>query len=140
MAKRIELNKAAQKVWRFIESRRRPPSYDEIRELFGYRSKNAAFWLVTRLCEMGVLEKDSRGKLCLPAGEAAGGVRLLGAVAAGFPSPAEEELVDTLNINDYLIRNPERTYLIRVTGDSMEGAGIREGDLVLVERGREAKN
>lgn len=63
-------------------------------------------------------------------------IALLGEIAAGWPSPAEEELVDTLSLDEYLIRHSEQSYLIKVKGDSMIDAGIREGDLVIVERGR----
>ena len=66
--------------------------------------------------------------------------KLLGSIAAGWPSPAEEELIDTLSLDEYLIQHPDRTYLVKVTGDSMEGAGIREGDIAIVERGRPVKD
>ncbi len=59
---------------------------------------------------------------------------------AGWPSPAEEELVDVLSLDEYLIQHPEQSYLIKVTGDSMIDAGIHQGDLVIVERGRTAKD
>ncbi|MCG3175844.1 MAG: LexA repressor [Candidatus Omnitrophica bacterium] len=127
---------ALKKLREFYRSHHRPPSFDEIRELFGYRSKNSAFWIVRRLIESGFLRKDPKGKLVL---DQLTGVKLLGSVAAGFPNPAEEELVDTLNLDEYLIRHPEQTFLVKVTGDSMIDAGIHEGDLVLVERGRSPK-
>jgi len=136
MRQKIDLRQAAQKLRDFQESRRRPPSFDEVRRLFRYRSKNAAFWLVEKLREKGALSKDAQGKLIVASG---GGLKFLGAVQAGFPSPAEEELVDTMNLQEYLVKSPDQTYLIRVTGDSMKGAGIQEGDLVLVERGRQAR-
>jgi len=66
-------------------------------------------------------------------------VRLLGLVEAGFPSPAEEELVDTMSLDDFLVDKPEATFLLRVKGDSMKDAGIVEGDLVIVERASSAK-
>jgi SOS regulatory protein LexA len=67
------------------------------------------------------------------------GVRILGLVEAGFPTPASEELIDTMSLDEYLIENREATYLLKVKGDSMIEAGIMPGDLVLVERGRTAK-
>jgi repressor LexA len=60
-----------------------------------------------------------------------------GQVAAGWPSPAEEELSDTMSLDEYLIKNKEATYMIKVKGDSMQEAGIMPGDIVLVERGAE---
>ena len=59
---------------------------------------------------------------------------------AGFPSPAEEELVDTLSLDELLIQNREASFLLKVTGDSMTGAGIMPGDMVIVDRGRTAKS
>ena len=50
------------------------------------------------------------------------------------PLPAEEELIDTMSLDEYLIENKEASYILRVKGDSMIDAGIREGDLVIVER------
>jgi len=65
---------------------------------------------------------------------------VLGTVEAGFPSPAEEELGDTMNLDEFLIRNKETTYMLKVTGDSMIEAGLLPGDLVLVERRSDAKD
>jgi repressor LexA len=61
-------------------------------------------------------------------------------VAAGFPSPAEEELADTVTLDTLLIRSKEGTYLLKVNGDSMIEAGILPGDLFIVERGATPRN
>ena len=137
MPKQIDIAHALGVLRRFFRERKRPPSYEEVRRLFHYRSKNAAFWLIRKLRNEGFLLRDSQGKLIL---ESPGGARLLGTVQAGFPSPAEEELADTMNLDEYLVPHPDRSYLIKVTGDSMVDAGICEGDLVIVERGREPCN
>jgi repressor LexA len=125
-------------ISRFYRQRGRMPSFSEIGEMLGLRSKNAVFKLVLKLERLKVLEKDARGRL-IPR-SIASPVRVLGAVEAGFPSPAEEELADTLSLDDLLIRNPEATFMLRVSGDSMSGAGILPGDMVLVERGRTPGN
>ena len=67
-------------------------------------------------------------------------IGVLGSVEAGFPSPAEEELVDTLSLDDLLIQNREATFLLKVSGDSMTGVGIMPGDMVLVDKGRTPKS
>lgn len=59
-----------------------------------------------------------------------------GIVAAGFPTSAEEELVDTMTLDEYLIENREATYMLTVRTDSMRESGILAGDTVIVERGR----
>lgn len=68
------------------------------------------------------------------------GLRLLGFIVAGFPSPAEEELRDLITFDDYLVPNRQAAFLLTVSGDSMTGAGIMPGDLVIVEKGRAPKN
>jgi repressor LexA len=108
------------------------PSYSEMQDIFGFRSKNAVFKRVLALVKGGFLTKDGRGRLA--PGALLGPVRILGTVAAGFPSPAEEELVDSMSLDEYLISNPQSTYLLKVDGDSMIDAGIHPGDLVLVQR------
>jgi SOS-response transcriptional repressor LexA len=56
-----------------------------------------------------------------------------------FPSAAEEELQDTMSLDDFLIKNKEATFMLKVSSDSMIKAGILEGDMVLVERGKKSR-
>lgn len=65
---------------------------------------------------------------------------VLGTVEAGFPSPAEEELVDNLSLDEMLIQNREASFLLKVTGDSMTGAGIMPNDMVIVDRSQTPKS
>jgi SOS regulatory protein LexA len=118
----------------FYYQKGRMPSFSEIGEMVGLRSKNAVFKLINRLEQLKVLERDGKGRL-IP-GSIASSVKILGTVEAGFPSPAEEELLDTLSLDDLLIQNPEATFLLKVSGDSMSGAGILPGDMVLIDKGR----
>ena len=53
---------------------------------------------------------------------------------AGFPSPANDDVEPSLNLNDHLIRNPESTFLLRVTGEALAGAGLHDGDLLVMDR------
>lgn len=55
-------------------------------------------------------------------------------VAAGFPSPAEDYVEGPLDLNRHLIVHPAATFFVRVSGDSMIGAGIHSGDLLIVDR------
>ena len=61
-------------------------------------------------------------------------------IPAGFPSPADDELEGTIDLNEQLIRHPAATFFLRVKGDSMIGAGIHDGDLVIVDRALDAKS
>ena len=61
-------------------------------------------------------------------------------VSAGFPSPAEDHMHSKIDLNNLLIENPSATYYVRVNGDSMLGAGILSGDLLIVDRSIEVTN
>ena len=61
-------------------------------------------------------------------------------VPAGFPSPAADHTRKRIDLNEHLIRNKEATFIFRVKGDSMTGAGIYEGDSLLVDRSIDAKH
>jgi DNA polymerase V len=60
-------------------------------------------------------------------------------VAAGFPSPADDYVEVGIDLNDQLIRHPLSTFFLRVSGDSMLGAGIHDGDLLVVDRSLEPR-
>ncbi len=124
----------------FIRRHGRAPTLDELRTLFGVRSKNTASVMARRFVEAGALRRTPSGRLAAPLRHEAYALRLLGAVAAGFPSPAEEALLDTMTLDEYLVTRPEATFMLRVEGDSMIEAGILPGDTVLVERGRSPHN
>lgn len=55
-------------------------------------------------------------------------------VSAGFPSPAEGHIDAALDLNELMVRRPAATFFVRVQGDSMTGAGICDGDLLVVDR------
>jgi DNA polymerase V len=57
-----------------------------------------------------------------------------GKATAGFPSPATDHIEQRLDLSEYLVLHPEATFFLRVKGDSMTGAGIHHGDLLIVDR------
>jgi len=61
-------------------------------------------------------------------------------ISCGFPSPAEDYRESELDINELVIAHPDATFYVRVSGDSMEGAGIFEGDVLVVDRALDARN
>ena len=61
-------------------------------------------------------------------------------VSAGFPSPAEDHIEKKLDLNDLLIQHPSATFFVRVEGESMKDAGIRSGDLLIVDKAIQASD
>jgi len=127
----------AQKITDFSRERHRMPTYEEMLTLLALRSKSVVNFWMNKLLEERILQKDKTGHLTFV--KSLVGVPLAGGVSAGFPSPAEEELRDVISFDEYLITKQSNAFLLKVDGDSMIGAGIMPGDLVLVERGREPK-
>lgn len=62
------------------------------------------------------------------------------AVSAGFPSPSTDHLEGKLDLNEYMIKNPPATFFVRVSGDSMIGAGIHPDDVLVVDRSEEPRS
>lgn len=118
---------------KFISTENRVPGYNEMLALFNYRSKNAVHALLMRMAEEGYIRK--KGRKISPTTKLLGSIRVLGAVQAGFPSPAEEQLLDSINLDQFLVDRPEATFMLKVSGDSMVDAGIHPGDILLVEKG-----
>ena len=109
------------------------PSYAAIGRLWGLSAKSWVASCVTRLKEEGYL-KVTPDKRLRP------GARFFerriahAPVRAGLPSETLEDGYDLVTIDDYLVRLPSKTTLVRVKGDSMIDAGIMEGDLIVVEQ------
>lgn len=61
-------------------------------------------------------------------------------VKAGFPSPADDFVEKKLDLNDFLIKHPEATFFLRVSGESMKNVGINDGDLLIVDRSLEVSD
>jgi len=67
-------------------------------------------------------------------------LQLAPAIRAGFPSPAEDYLSDSIDFNRDLIKHPEATFYGRVEGDSMTGLGIDDGDIAVIDRSIDASH
>lgn len=139
MPRKINLSEKLTQLRMFYRQEGRAPSYAEMAGLFGYASKNAVYAPVQKFIELGYLQRCSNGSVAFTA-KITSQISVLGTVQAGFPSPAEEELLDTMSLDEFLVSRPEATYLLTVSGDSMIDAGIHPGDLVLVEKGGVPKN
>lgn len=132
------LEKTKRIIIKFYKEKKRMPSYSELLKLLNYKSKNSIFKLVKKLKEINFLSQDEQGRL-VPKNLFTK-FKVLGEIQAGFPSSAEEELFDTISLDEYLINNQEASYILKVSGDSMKEAGIMAGDLVLVDRSINPKN
>lgn len=123
-------------LMRYYRIHKRMPSYMEATRVLGVKSKSTAHTVIQRLIDTGRIIRDKAGKI-IPAQQ--GSLKVLGLVEAGFPTPAEENLLDTITLDSYMIEKPDQSFMLRVKGDSMKDAGIHDGDFVIVERGTEAK-
>lgn len=122
-------------VKNFYFKNQRLPSFREMAVLFKLSSRDSVGYQVGKWVKAGVLEKQN-GKIS-PAKDFFA-LPLLGSIRAGFPEEAYESN-ETISIVESLVRSPENLYVLRVAGDSMVGAGINEGDLVILDKKREPK-
>lgn len=79
-----------------------------------------------------LLRPDGSSRLPLPYAEAG--------IPAGFPSPAQDYITETIDLNRELIEHPASTFYARVVGDSMADEGIAEGDILVVDRSIEPEH
>lgn len=114
------------------------PSVTEVMKLCAVTSRSSAFYILNKLVDTGIVDKDSTGKI-IPS-KSRHTLRMLGSIRAGFASAGEDELADTISVGDYLIRDKDSSYTLKVEGDSMVDAGILEGDLVIFQRTNEVRN
>ncbi len=61
-------------------------------------------------------------------------------VPAGFPSPADDHMEGKLDLNNHLVKHPTATFFVRASGESMVGAGIHDGDILVVDRSLEPRH
>lgn len=107
------------------------PSMLKLCEVVGLQSTSSVFGMVSRLAEAGYIQRvDGRIAPTKRFFER----QVVGRVRAGQPEPAMEDDFEVLTIDDFLVDDPNRTFLARVKGDSMKDAGLLEGDLVVVQR------
>jgi repressor LexA len=132
-------------VTEFLEKRRIPPTVREIQEHFEFESTNAAVEHLTALERKGYLKRRrgvSRGieltSRSISFHPAVASLPLVGEIAAGTPLLAEENIEGYIHLDKTLIGG-EGHFLLRVKGDSMRGAGICDGDLVVVKKAESAE-
>lgn len=119
---------------KFYRRFRRLPSFSEMLDLFGLNSKNAVFKIINKLVDGGFIRKEN--KIYAPTSKFFA-LPLLGIVKAGFPIIADEDK-NYLTLDEFLIEDPNSSFLFRVSGDSLSGIGVFDGDIVIIERKKEA--
>jgi repressor LexA len=122
----------------YVEARR-IPSQQRICELIGFASKTAAKKLLERLERAGFVERTPDNDAWMPTPRFFERPLAEMAVRAGAPDMIEGSQGELFLIDQYLVREPSRTVMVPVKGDSMIDAGIHAGDLVVIERTRAAK-
>ena len=134
-----KLTKPQESVRRFLEERSEngepPPTYREISERFGYKSPRAAADHVAALEKKGIVTHQKRCARGIRLVQKSTGVPVLGSIAAGLPRagfviPSERLALDPAF---YGIHDRSRAFALRVTGNSMVGRQIFDGDIVLLE-------
>jgi SOS regulatory protein LexA len=130
------------------------PSIRELSQILRVTSSNTVFSHLQALIKKGFLKKNSKGKMIAITDEAHDfsedtpvQAKLSSisipyfptGVPAGFQAPAEDAGRESLTVDQYLIKNPNNTFALKVSGDSMENAGILPEDLLLVEKRSDAR-
>jgi repressor LexA len=123
----------------YYAENRRIPSFQRIAALMGFASKAAASKLIDRLAGAGFVERTPDDDAWVPTARFFERPLAEVAVRAGGPDMIEGTQGELFLIDQYLVRQPSRTVMVPVKGDSMIDAGIHEGDLVVVERAKAAK-
>jgi repressor LexA len=129
-----------------VETNGMAPTVREIQHHFGLRSPNSVQQYLVALQEKGLIRPNNRrARGNLPVGMARNGwtdIPLLGAIPAGLPVSSEQVAAPErlrVDLTRFHAANPRETYALRVSGDSMTGAHIMDGDIAIIAR-REARN
>ena len=140
----------------FIHKNNHSPSYMEISKGLNIKSIGTVSWYVSTLEKKGIIKRNYgyNGKRAITINNKKRELQYLtianlsstrlfplySSVAAGFPSPAEDHMESSLDLNQHLIKHPSATFYVYARGDSMVSAGISDGDMLIVDRSLEAKN
>lgn len=108
-----------------------------MRELLGYSHRSGVQLFLQKLVESGILFFENKGYTPT---DRLTGYQLFESVRAGLPFTPETHPTSQMDLEKYLIEHPASTYFVKVKGDSMEDAGIRQGDIVILDRSLTPKN
>lgn len=132
----MKIDQVIQSVKQYYFSQRRLPSIQELSDQLRISKRAGAKW-ANKLVEEGFLGKDEKGKL-FP--KRLFEIPKLGLIHAGFPSAGDALQDESIDLYSYLLDKPGSVFSLVVKGDSMIDEGIHDGDVVLIQKGKEAKN
>ncbi|MCC5849813.1 MAG: transcriptional repressor LexA [Verrucomicrobia bacterium] len=142
MTEKQSLTKKQRAVYEFIRTRiledRRPPTVREIADNFHIRSPKGATDHLAMLERKGWIVRTPGISRGIQLADEEPGIPLLGRAAAGFPILAQENILGHLNFAQLF--GLQDRYSVEVSGDSMENAGIHDGDYVIIQRGKDFKD
>jgi len=143
-------------IEQFIHEHNQSPSYIEISKGLNIKSIGTVSWYVSTLEKKGIIKRNYgyNGKRAITINNKKRALQYLtidnmsstqliplyNSVAAGFPSPAEDHMESSLDLNQHLIKHPSATFYVYARGNSMVSAGISDGDMLIVDRSLEATN
>ncbi|MCA9730909.1 MAG: repressor LexA [Deferribacteres bacterium] len=124
------------------------PSVRELMKKLGYNSPNAAAYVIESLIDLGLIERKEDKKLVIakdlepetPFNERTIPVPLLGVVPCGVPVISDENTEAIISVSEKLAKPPHKYFFLRANGNSMNAAGIEDGDLVLIKQQATAKD
>ncbi len=148
---KAQMTKRQTELFRFIKSEIQenglPPTVSEMAEALKVKSKNAVAKLLAALEEKGLVKRDGRARGIAVRDEFGNEIKfgvlnvpVLGRIQAGMPVMVEQNIEEWINLPHSFLRGRKDVFLLQVRGDSMQGAGILEGDLVIVRPTREVKS
>ncbi len=121
----------------FYKRHQRLPTHGEMVKLLHYSSRGSTYYVVKKLIQEGVVEKDANGRL-IP--KNLFNIPMLGVIKAGSPIPADVQSDRYLNLHLLFQNISGATYALTISGDSMIDAGIVEGDVVIIDKQKQPVN
>jgi repressor LexA len=130
----LDFDERLAKIKKFYQKNKRLPSYSEMLKIFGFSSKKSIYDLVQKLVDAGLIKKQNNK---LSPTSKFFSLPVLGIVKAGYPILADENK-EYLSLEEYLIDEPQSSFLLKVSGDSLVEIGIFDGDFVVIKKTKQA--
>lgn len=124
-----------QNLYNFYSRNNYIPTYEKLKDIWNVSSRSTVHNYVEKFIQSGLIEKTDGGRL-VPT-DKFNQAKYVGTVRAGFPGSSDQEQENTMDLDEYLIEDPTSTFMLEVVSNSMKQEGIKKGDLVLVDRGKE---